>query len=199
MGNSLLLIGAKLGMDVRIAAPKALLAARRVRRPVQEVRRGKRRQADPHRGSEGSREGRGLRPHRRLGVDGRAGGSLGRADQGTAALPGQHGDQRRPPATRGPSSCTARRRSTTARPRSASRSPSSIRTWPTASRVTEDVFEVALQHRLRAGREPHAHHQGDPRLDPRRHLTALLRPGPRGRAQPPSGGNRYAYRRRIGR
>ena len=60
-------------------------------------------------------------------------------------------------------------------------------------------LRVALQHRLRAGREPHAYHQGDPRLDPRRHLTALLRPGPRGRAQPPSGGNRYAYRRRIGR
>ena len=37
--------------------------------------------------------------------------------------------------------------------------------------VTDDVFESEMQHRLRAGGEPHAHDQGDPR----RHAGGLSR------------------------
>ena len=33
--------------------------------------------------------------------------------------------------------------------------------------VTDEVFQSARQHRLRPGREPAAHHQGDPRRHPR--------------------------------
>ena len=43
--------------------------------------------------------------------------------------------------------------------------------------VTEEVFESPYNNRLRTGRESHAYHQGSPRLDPRRHLTRCG-PGP---------------------
>ena len=48
--------------------------------------------ADDHRRSEGGCRGRRLRPHRRLGLDGRGEGCLGRADQAAQALSGQPAD-----------------------------------------------------------------------------------------------------------
>ena len=70
MANSLLLVGAKLGMDVRIGAPENLQPAedhvnvvRRVRHGIRSAHHGHRR---PGRGGQGCR----LHPHRRLGVHG---------------------------------------------------------------------------------------------------------------------------------
>ena len=89
VANSLLLVGAKLGMDVRIGAPRELwpseehvalcrgFAAESGARvtitddPVEAVAR------------------RRLRAHRRLGLDGRADRDVGRADRAAAALPGE--------------------------------------------------------------------------------------------------------------
>ena len=89
MGNSLLMIGAKLGMDVRIGAPKALwptdeLVAQckafaeesgaRITLTEEPGRRGQRRR---------------LYPHRHLGLHGRAGRCLGPAHCPAAAVSGQ--------------------------------------------------------------------------------------------------------------
>ena len=60
-----------------------------------------------------ARRGLRLRPHRRLGLDGRAEGRLGRAREAARALPGQLGAARARPATRRSSSCTACPPSTT--------------------------------------------------------------------------------------
>ena len=72
MGNSLLLVGARMGMDVRLAAPEVPLAGGRSRRAREGSRQGLRREAHADRGSEEGREGLRLRPHGRLGLDGRA-------------------------------------------------------------------------------------------------------------------------------
>ena len=98
--------------------------------------------------------------HRRVGVDGRAEGGLGGADQ--LLLPYQvNAEGHAPrPGTRTPSSCTACRRSTTPRPRSASRCSRSTasRAWRSPTR-----FRVARVDRVRPGREPDAHDQGGAR------------------------------------
>ena len=88
MGNSLLLVGARMGMDVRLAAPKSLWPAEPSRRAA---RRSSRRTPgakltlteDPKKGVEGLR----LRPHRRLGLDGRARRGVGRAHQAPQEVP----------------------------------------------------------------------------------------------------------------
>ena len=92
VGNSLLVTGAMMGMDVRIVAPHDLWTRRRRRqegRPRSPQSTGARimHTEDVAVG----RGGRGLRLHRRVGLDGRAGGGLGRADRAAAALPGQRG------------------------------------------------------------------------------------------------------------
>ena len=92
MGNSYLVTGALLGMDVRIVAPEALW-------PDEDDRgRGARRLAERSGAritltedvAEGVR-GRGLRRHRRLGVDGGAQGGLGRADRAARPVRRDHG------------------------------------------------------------------------------------------------------------
>ena len=91
VGNSLLVAGAMMGMDVRIVAPTRAVDRRR----RSSRRRRRDRASAPAPGSRTpttSREGvrrRRLRLHRRLGLDGRAEGGLGRADRPAAALPGQ--------------------------------------------------------------------------------------------------------------
>ena len=71
MGNSYLVTGALLGMDVRIVAPEGLLAGRgdRRRRPASSPRPAARRITLTEDIAEGVR-GRRLRRHRRLGLHG---------------------------------------------------------------------------------------------------------------------------------
>ena len=123
MGHSLMIVGCLMGMDVRLGGPKKLWPSDEyvaIARKLQEQSGAKLTITDDPR--EGGRRRR-LRPHRRLGVDGRAEGSLEGAHRSAPALPGQRRADEGRPATRRSSSCTACRRSTTRRPRSASRSP----------------------------------------------------------------------------
>ena len=76
------------------------------------------------------------------------------------------------PATRRSSSCTACRRSTTRRP-TLGKQIAETYGLSNGLEVTDEVFESEMQHRVRAGREPHAHDQGDPRRDAGR-LTMLV-------------------------
>ena len=104
--------------------------------------------------------------HRRLGVDGRAGRGLGRADQAAHALPGQRRRRWRRPATRTSSSCTACPRSTTRTRRSARRSASKFGIDGDGGH--RGGLRVAGVDRVRPGREPHAHDQGGARRHARR-------------------------------
>ncbi len=81
------LLAEQLESDLLVIATD--VAASGLHRPVPGLRRRKWRPPHHHRRPEGSRQGRGLHPHRHLGVHGRAGGSLGRAHRAIAALPGQ--------------------------------------------------------------------------------------------------------------
>ena len=77
--------GAKLGMDVRIAAPEVALAARRDRRRSRsDVAAETGAQDHDHRGRRRGRAGLRRPAHRRLGLDGRAGRGLGGADRAAA-------------------------------------------------------------------------------------------------------------------
>ena len=90
MGNSLLVGGAQLGMDVRLVGPEGPLAGRGARRGVpQAIAEGDRRADHAHRRRRGGRQGRRLPVHRRVGVDGRAQGGLDGADRAPHAVPGQ--------------------------------------------------------------------------------------------------------------
>ena len=133
MGHSLMIVGCLLGMDVRICGPEAAVARRTIYLPIARRAAGAvGRDADDHRRpAERPVQRRRLRPHRRVGLDGRAEGSLEGAHRPAAAATRStcRADEGQP-ATRRSSSCTACRRSTTPRPRSASRSPR-----PTASRA----------------------------------------------------------------
>ena len=115
--------------------------------PVAEVQRHRRRAGRAARApgsrvsddvARGGRGGR-LPLHRRLGVDGRAGRGVGRADQRSCCPTRSTPSSWRRPATRTSSSCTASRPCTTPTPRSAARSTSK---WGlTALEVTDEVFE----------------------------------------------------------
>ncbi len=70
MANSLLLVGAKLGMDVRIGAPKDLWPSDDHVRDVPRVRRRVGGADHHHRRSGQGGQRRRLHPHRRVGVDG---------------------------------------------------------------------------------------------------------------------------------
>ena len=91
MGNSLLVARRDDGLRRAHGGAEGEPAARRRAGDREEMGRRDRRAADGHRRHRQGREGRRLRPHRRLGVDGRGQGGLGRADQAAHALPGQHG------------------------------------------------------------------------------------------------------------
>ena len=92
--------GAMMGMDVRMVAPKEHAAARRRAGRSRETLAPRDRRPDhAHRRRRRGREGRRLRLHRRLGLDGRGQGGLGRAHQAAHALPGQRdadGSDRQP-------------------------------------------------------------------------------------------------------
>ena len=139
MGNSLMVGGCKLGMDVRLCAPEHLWPADDLVKTCREIAERDRCPADPHRRRRRGRPRRRLPVHRRVGVDGRGQERLEGADRAAQAVPGQRGRRSDAPGTRTSSSCTACRRSTTARPRWARRS--SRPTASTASEVTDDVFE----------------------------------------------------------
>ena len=89
MGDSLLVGGAKLGMDVRLCAPKALWPDDELVASCRRIGRRHRRPDHHHRGSGRRGQGRRLPVHRRLGLDGRGQVGLGRAGQAAAALPGE--------------------------------------------------------------------------------------------------------------
>ena len=92
MGRSLLVMGALMGADVRLAGPASLAAARRRRRDRPGHRRAHRRPDHDHRR---------CRPRRSTGVDfvhtdvwvsmGEAEGRLGRAGRAAPAVPGERG------------------------------------------------------------------------------------------------------------
>ena len=122
MGHSLMIVGCLMGMDVRICGPKTAVAVRRV--PEDRTRPGakSRREAHDHGRPEGGGEGRGLHPHRRLGLDGRAEGGVEGAHRAADALSGQCGADEGERQSAGASSCIACRHSTIRRrPRQADR------------------------------------------------------------------------------
>ena len=162
MANSLLLVGAKLGMDVRIGAPKELWPTDEHVALCRGLRRRVRRPDHHHRRPEGGGHGCRLHPHRRLGVDGRAGRDLGRADRRAAAVPGQRradGGSRQSagavhalpagvPQLRDQGRRADRRAVPVPRER---------------HRGHRRRLRESGEHRVRTGREPDAHHQGGPR------------------------------------
>lgn len=70
MGNSYLVTGALLGMDVRIVAPKSYWLGRGDRHRGAQAGRNQRCDRDSHRGHRRRRQGRGLHRHRCLGLHG---------------------------------------------------------------------------------------------------------------------------------
>ncbi len=166
MGNSLMVGGCKLGMDVRLCAPEHLWPARRPGEGLPGDRRGDRRAPDPHRGRRRGRERRRLPLHRRVGLDGRGRRASGRSG----------------------SSCSSPTRST----RTSVRAPGNpnvkfLHCLPAfhnrETKVGEEIFQtvrprwagghrrrvrVRALDRLRPGREPPAHDQGRHGRHPRR-------------------------------
>ena len=161
VGNSLLVAGAMMGMDVRIVAPEVAV----------EPRRGRREAAQASREVTGAR----ITPHRGPGARASAASTsctptsgspwASRRRSGTSGstqlLPYQVNMDaaRARPATRTSSSCTACRRSTTANTDGRPAGLRADRAW-TALEVTDEVFESPALDRLRPGREPAAHDQG---------------------------------------
>ena len=85
MADSYLIGAAKLGMDLRIASPKALWPRQEIVDLATRPRRAERRSDHDHRGCRGGRQGRRCAPHRRVGLDGRAGRGVEGADRSAAA------------------------------------------------------------------------------------------------------------------
>ena len=89
MGRSLLVMGAIMGSDVRLCAPRELWPPDEIQQIARQRAEESGAQGDADRGSRRRpRRGR-LRPHRRVGVDGRAEGGLARPGPPAAPLPGQ--------------------------------------------------------------------------------------------------------------
>ena len=125
MGNSLMVMGCKLGMDVRLCAPERLWPTQDLVMTCQADRGRDRRAAHPDRRRRRGRARRGLPLHRRLGLDGRGPRASGRSGSSCSAPYQVNADVvRRTGNADGEASCTACRRSTTARRRSARRSSS---------------------------------------------------------------------------
>ncbi len=186
MGHSLMIVGCLMGMDVRICGPKQLWPADEFIAIARGLQAEVRCEADHHRRSHGSGQGRRLHPHRRLGVDGRAQGSLEGAHrpadafQVNAELMKASGNPQVKfmhclPAFHDTETTLGKQIAEDLRHRrTASKSPT------TCSSPNE--------HRLRAGREPHAHDQGDSR----RHAGRLSHAGRHrpGRQRPPRAASR---------
>ena len=78
MGRSLLVMGAIMGSDVRICAPRELWPPDEIVQIARDRAAGERRAGHAHRGSGRGAQRRRLRAHRRVGVDGRAQGGVAR-------------------------------------------------------------------------------------------------------------------------
>ena len=91
MGHSLMIVGCLMGMDVRICGPKKLWPADEFVSIARELEKKYGARLTITDDAEEGGQGRGLHPHRRVGLDGRAQGSLEGAHRPAAALPGQRG------------------------------------------------------------------------------------------------------------
>ncbi len=89
MANSLLLVGAKLGMEVRIGAPEKLWPAEEHVKLCHDFAADSGARLTITDDPDGGGQWRRLHPHRCMGVDGRAGRDLGRANRNAAPIPGQ--------------------------------------------------------------------------------------------------------------
>ena len=99
MGNSMLVMAAIMGADVRIVAPRELWPAEEIQALARERAAAQRGAHPAHRGPGRGRRGCAVRAHRRVGVDGGAEGGLGLPGRDAAALPGgrrAHGRHRSP-------------------------------------------------------------------------------------------------------
>ena len=86
MGNSLLMLGAIMGCDVRMVAPKENQPHEDVQKMAREACRRERRAHHDHRRHRQGGQGRRFRSHRRLGLNGRAKGGLGKPHQAAQAI-----------------------------------------------------------------------------------------------------------------
>ena len=91
MGNSLMVAGCKMGMDVRLCTPKSLWPNPDLVAQCREVADETGRSPDAHRGHRRGRGRRRLPAHRRVGVDGRGHRGLEGPYRAPDALPGHHG------------------------------------------------------------------------------------------------------------
>ena len=99
MGRSLLVMGALMGSDVRLAGPAELHPPKDVVQTRRGHRRPHRRPRHDHRRPRGRRRRRRLHPHRRLGLHGRVQGRLDRPGPAAGAVPGERraaGEDREP-------------------------------------------------------------------------------------------------------
>ena len=89
MGRSLLVMGALMGADVRLAGPATLAPPDDVVKVAQDIAVPHRCHDHDHRRRRRSGRRRGLRPHGRVGVDGRGEGRVDRAGPAAQAVPGE--------------------------------------------------------------------------------------------------------------
>ena len=94
MGRSLLVMGALMGADVRLAGPASLAPPDDVVATAREIAGRTGRTRHHHRGRRRSRRRCRLRPHRRVGIDGRVEGRLERTGRPAALVPGELGPAR---------------------------------------------------------------------------------------------------------
>ena len=165
--------------------PEVALAAGRDRLARQRDGGRDGREDHDHRGRRGSREGRRLPAHRRVGVDGRAGGRLEAADRPAAALPGQLRDDG---ADGQPGRQVHALPAGLPQHGHAGGQGDLRQVRPRRSRGDGGGVRVRRVDRLRRGREPAAHDQGgdgrDARelRDARRRRARRQRPAPARRA-----------------
>ena len=95
MGNSLMVGGCKLGMDVRLCAPRELWPADELIETCRGIAEETGARLTVTEDVDEGVKGGGLPLHRRLGLDGRGQRRLGEADQAVDAVPGQQ-EHRRP-------------------------------------------------------------------------------------------------------
>ena len=178
MGRSLLVMGALMGADVRLAGPAELHPPADVVKMAAEIaeRTGARITItdDPAEAVAGV----GLHPHRRLGLDGRGPGRVGRAGEAARALPGE------PPLLEASGNpdvkfmhCLPAFHDTNTVVGAADHGGDE---HARRARGHRRGLQLAGQHRLRPGREPAPHHQGRAGRDPR--LTTMSAPAPSQRA-----------------
>ena len=180
MGRSLLVMGALMGSDVRLAGPAELHPPKDVVDIATDIagRTGARITVtdNPAEAVSGVR----LHPHRRVGVDGRAQGRLDRTRRGPDALSGQHrpaGQDRQPEGQVHALPAGVPRPQYHRRARDDGAHRHDVRT-----RGDRRGLRIGRQHRFRPGREPPPHHQGNPGRHPWLGLAGLLhcRSGQRG-------------------